>query len=140
MVGVPSDKLARLFYRCAIERIREAKVLIKSDQKTAGAIYLAGYGVECILKALILNDTNPVDQGRVLQLFRGNKAHDFNWLKDLYLRSGGAQIPANMAIELSRVSSWSTAMRYVPRTYGINEIISFIRSVDAIMAWACGRL
>ena len=38
------------------------------------------------------------------------------------------------------VGNWSTAMRYVPRNYEVKEVIAFIRSADAIIAWAKGRL
>lgn len=53
-MGVPKSKHARLFYRCALHRRDEAKILRKADPRTTGAVYLAGYSVECILKALIL--------------------------------------------------------------------------------------
>ena len=50
---MPSDPDARLFYRAADRRLTEAEVLRKAAQ-TTGAVYLAGYGVECKLKAVIL--------------------------------------------------------------------------------------
>jgi HEPN domain-containing protein len=43
---------ARLFRRCALQRFRESEVLFEAGY-TTGAVYLAGYGVECILKALV---------------------------------------------------------------------------------------
>jgi len=52
-MAVPSSIEARLFYR-ASQRFDEAQVLLEAV-RTTGAVYLAGYGIECILKALILS-------------------------------------------------------------------------------------
>ena len=53
-MAVPRGKEARLFYRCAKQRSGEARVLQAAFMPT-GAVYLAGYSVECILKALIFS-------------------------------------------------------------------------------------
>lgn len=59
---------ARLFYRCAIRRYVEAAVLLKAGF-TTGAVYLAGYGIECTLKALVLANVPPGARSRVLKSF-----------------------------------------------------------------------
>ena len=43
-MAVPRTKEARLFYRCAKQRLVEARVLQKAFMPT-GAVYLAGYSV-----------------------------------------------------------------------------------------------
>ena len=43
-----------------------------------GAVYLAGYSVECILKALIFSVVPLVQIEAVLGSFRGVRAHDYN--------------------------------------------------------------
>lgn len=48
---IPSSSDARLFYRCAYLRFEEAQVLMRAGY-TTGAVYLAGYSVECMLKAM----------------------------------------------------------------------------------------
>ena len=53
-MAVPGSSDARLYYRCAFQRYEESQVLIEAGY-TTGAVYLAGYGIECILKALVLN-------------------------------------------------------------------------------------
>jgi hypothetical protein len=35
--------------------------------------------------------------------FRGGKAHDYGWLRALYLREGGARIPREIATHFSLV-------------------------------------
>ena len=52
-MAIPRGPEARLFYRCAIQRHEESVVLLEAGY-TTGALYLAGYSVECILKSLVL--------------------------------------------------------------------------------------
>ncbi len=93
-MGTPASKDARLFYRCALQRFQEAKILRKADQ-TTGAVYLAGYGVECTLKSLILL---PVAKHQTtLRSFRGGRAHDYQWLRQQYLDNGGPRFPGPIA-------------------------------------------
>ena len=68
-----------------------------------GAVYLAGYGVECALKALILSLTPASRIEAILATFRGNKAHDYNQLKSWYRRKGERRRPKR-SIEPSRSS------------------------------------
>jgi hypothetical protein len=43
----------RRFYRVLTQRFNDVLLLLEMDRKTA-AVYLAGYSIECMLKALIL--------------------------------------------------------------------------------------
>jgi len=67
-MGMPHSRDARLFCRSATQRFAEAQILRKADQ-TTGAVYLAGYGVECMLKALILDTLPNTRQAAMLQSF-----------------------------------------------------------------------
>ena len=58
----------------------EAQFLLDHDYTTA-AVYLAGYGVECALKALLLSIVPVREQAAIIQTFRGTRAHDFLWLR-----------------------------------------------------------
>ena len=49
-MAVPHSSEARMFYRCAWQRLDEGELLL-THQMTVAAVYLAGYGVECMLKA-----------------------------------------------------------------------------------------
>jgi hypothetical protein len=73
-MGLPASQKARVFYRSAFYRFDEARILWKAIdfQMTSGPVYLAGYGIECILKALILNSLSAVEQKEMLREFRGN--------------------------------------------------------------------
>ena len=87
---MPHDIEARLFFRSAKERLEDADVLYDAEPKrTTGTVYLAGYSVECALKALILASEPASRHEETLDSFRGAKAHSFDWLREQYqLRTG----------------------------------------------------
>ena len=91
-MGIPSSSEARRFYRCALQRYEEARVLRKADL-TTGAVYLGGYAIECALKALILDAVPRAKRTDTLSSFRGNLAHDYEWLRYKYRSLGGASFP-----------------------------------------------
>lgn len=137
-MAVPSSKEARFFYRCAHERYEDAKILLRAE-RTTGAVYLAGYGVECILKSLVLSVVPPGNVARTLQSFRGNQAHDYEWLRNLYLTNGGHPIPRGVNGHLAFVDGWSTDLRYLPGTLREADADAFLRAAEAIIHWAVGR-
>jgi HEPN domain-containing protein len=137
-VATPKSSQARRFFRRATQRRDEARVLFKSELHT-GAVYLAGYGVECMLKALILEITLPARDDEVLALFRGAKAHDYNQLKAWYRERGGAVPPRSLNPAFTIVSDWSTDLRYSTASLKQEDAQEFLDAVDAIMEWAAGR-
>src|SRR5438552_14504281 len=138
-MAVPSSRDARLFYRCAAERYEDAEILLRAE-RTTGAVYMAGYGIECILKALILSVIPPGNIAATLQSFRGNRAHDYDWLRDLYRSTGGTSFPRDVNQNFTLVNYWSTDLRYVPRTLREVEAEAFLKAAEAIIHWARGRL
>jgi HEPN domain-containing protein len=138
-MGKPSSADARLFYRCAIRRFEEAQVLFKAEY-TTGAVYLAGYGVECILKVLLLTVVPAKQRGAVLQSFRGAKAHEYDWLRSQYLEKGGARFPREINKHFTLVNDWSTDLRYLPRQVGMADAESFLKATEAILQWAQERI
>ena len=55
--------------------------------------HLAGYSVECMLKALILSAVLQAQEAELLRMFHGARAHDYEWLLHLYVEKGGARMP-----------------------------------------------
>lgn len=137
-MGVPSSPEARRFYRCAIQRYEEARVLRKAEL-TTGAVYLAGYAIECILKSLILDSAPRSGRDDVLASFRGNVAHDFEWLRARYLDHGGARLPKAITRDFTLAASWSTELRYVPRGIGPVDADAFLNAAASILDWAKER-
>lgn len=71
----------RRFLITALQRFGEAEFLLENHYTTA-SVYLAGYSVECMLKALILSSEVSSRHPATLESFRGAKAHHFEWLKE----------------------------------------------------------
>jgi HEPN domain-containing protein len=138
-MGIPGSIEARLFYRCAFLRHEDAQVLLRAEH-TTGAVYLAGYGIECILKALLLSALAPASRSSMLQTFRGARAHDFEWLRTHYLQSGGARFPREVNRDFTLVNDWTTDLRYLPRTLRIEDAEAFLAAAAKIIHWADGRL
>jgi HEPN domain-containing protein len=145
IVGMPRSMDSRLYYRAALQRFEDAEFLLEGN-RTTGAVYLAGYSVECILKALILSGVPEKRNAEMVALISGKsgqgaRPHDFEWLKwqyeDLPRRRG---VLGEISKEFARVNSWSTAMRYMPGTAPHRDAREFLRAAKRIIDWASGRL
>src|SRR4051812_11082661 len=126
-MAIPRSTKARLFYRCALQRYEEAKILLEAGKPT-GAVYLAGYGIECMLKALVLSIVPQGQEDDVLRTFRGNRAHEYEWLRAVYRIRSGAAFPGEINQCFARVDTWSTDLRYEPGNLRDREAESFIRT------------
>ena len=103
-------------------------------------MYLAGYTVECLLKALVLASAAPNLRQELLAEFRGSRAHDIEWLGALYRRHTKAAISRDITRHLSRLASWSTDLRYATGLVKGREADEFMDSVVAVAAWADRRM
>ena len=138
-MALPRSKDARLFYRCAFLRYDEARVLFKAGYST-GAIYLGGYGVECMLKALILTADTEWARRETLHTFKGGRAHDFEWLRAEYAARGGPKFPREVARHMVVINGWTTTLRYKPANAETATARRFLNAVNAVIRWADGRL
>lgn len=138
-MAIPASSEARLYYRCALQRHDDAQVLLRAAH-TTGAVYLAGYSIECILKALVLADLRQADRTTMLNSFQGARAHHFGWLRTQYLENGGARFPRDITEAFTLVNDWSTDLRYLPRTLRSEEAEGFLAAAERILRWADGRL
>jgi hypothetical protein len=137
-MGLPAPTEARVYYRAAKQRYDDAQLLLQA-QRTTGAVYLAGYTVECLMKALVLASVPTRRRRELLREFRGTRAHNIEWLGALYRRHTGRVIPRDVRRHLARVASWSTDLRYVTGTLRQREAEEFMESV-VISTWADGRM
>ena len=138
-MGVPSSIEARRFYRCAEQRLEDAQILLRSE-RTTGAVYLAGYGIECILKSLILSVVAPGRTESVLQSFRGRRAHDYEWLRQQYSGNRGPDFPRAINMHFTFVSDWSTELRYTAGKMREDDAEDFLEAAKGIIEFAKGRL
>ena len=141
-MGIPRDKDAKRYYRAAGQRLEDATFLLDAARTTA-AVYLAGYCVECMWKALIITQVGK-DKEEVLDLFRGAGAHNYDWLRSLYVDKYGGKPPPKKDKDLVNafviVGSWRTDLRYDPGTMPEDDADAFLDAVRRIRSWADERL
>lgn len=138
-MGMPHDIEARRFYRVAYQRLEDGSLMLEKLGRPKGAVYLAGYAVECILKALLLAATPLHDRSVVARSFRGAIAHDLRWLRN-QLSARNVTMPLRVKQELTYVESWSVELRYEPGEGGYEDAQQFTSSTRVILDWADGRL
>ena len=138
-MALPHSREAQLFYRTAKQRFEDAQFLLEGD-RTTGAVYLAGYGVECMLKALILNMAPRTSRAKILASFRGAKAHDFEWLQREYRKLHGPAFSQKVREYFVHVSTWTTDYRYRSGMIEHADAYDFLEAAEAIIKWADGRM
>ncbi len=139
-MALPRSKEARLFYQASIQRFDDARFLLEEGQRTTAAVYLAGYSVECILKAFILTVTTGNRRAEMLASFRGQRAHSFDWLKEQYQNNMRTDFPRDIARCFRTVSTWTTDMRYRSGRLDLDESVAFLQASETIIRWADGRI
>jgi HEPN domain len=138
-VGLPRALEAQPFYRAGRNRYDDAELLFHQKRYT-GAVYLAGYGVECMLKALILSVVPKAGRTAMVSNFRGRKAHDYEWLKWQLSKYWKGGTPAELSTHFSHVKVWSTDIRYDSTMFRYSHAKMFLDSAAEIIKWIDGRL
>jgi hypothetical protein len=136
-MGVPRDKEIRRYFQCAFQRHDDALVLLRAG-KTTGAVYLAGYAVECMLKALILSSIPPARRMAASRDFRGKKAHDYEELRRQYRKATKGRtidFPSEINQAFTLVGWWSTDLRYEVGLVLEREAIGFLMATKNILDW-----
>jgi HEPN domain-containing protein len=120
-------------------RIREAKALFAAEEYS-GAYYLAGYAVECALKACFAKGVKRYDfpeKGRTDKVF----IHDLPMLLKHVSLNGefeaDIKINAGLAASWEEVVKWSEASRYSVWTKNqADQLIAAISNrKDGVMPW-----
>jgi hypothetical protein len=129
---------ANVYRQAAIARLAEAEYLKAAHP--AGAIYLGGYVVECMLKWAICQRhrviylENLPDQKSAERL-TGTRGHDLEFLLDVsglrpLLKSN--KLLYNAFIQMS---IWSVALRYNPKAGDIRSAVRFLAGVRELRNW-----
>lgn len=130
----------RAFYKIAAQRWADANFLLSAGRTTA-AVYLAGYAIECALKALILNASPDKSRVSIVQGFRGKWAHDYDELRAIYVRiPNSTRFSQEVAARFSRVNGWGTDLRYQALPIALEDAVSFLEDSEAILAWVGDKL
>lgn len=132
---VPGSRNSLRFKRVAWQRFGHAEFLLEQlPDSGQTAVYLAGYCVECIFKAMILSRT-PANRPEEIP-----KTHKLERLRQQYYRVGGEQMPRSLVRDFARVGTWTVDIRYEPGIMQYAEARRFLDSVFDILKWAEGRL
>lgn len=127
----------RRFCRIAERRLEEAAVL-RHLGYNSGAVYLAGYAVECMLKALALAQIPLPQHDETVHEFRNRFGHDFESLRARYLSN--LRFPLEISRAFSSARTWSTELRYDDRSWRNEPTDKFLGDVRTIVNWCKGRL
>lgn len=133
------SKHVRYYVRAADLRLGDADFL-RTGGRLPGSVYLAGYAVECLLKALILALVDEHEQPDVMKHFHGGAGHDFDGLRSLYRRSRGANFSTEVNAAFIMVRSWETSLRYESRADLFEDADDFFDAIDVIIRWAKQRI
>ena len=137
-MSATNDPDVRRFRLVAVHRFEDAQILMRNNHNT-GAIYLAGYAVECALKWILLATISRNDRRDIMAEFRGNAGHNYEWLKSRYILAGGAAFPHKIIRAFSFVNVWSTDLRYDPKLRSPDEAELFLGNAEQILEWSKGR-
>jgi HEPN domain-containing protein len=133
-MSTPIRPIPRKFYRVAYQRFEEAEVLFEAGY-FIGAVYLAGYAVECMLKTLILDATPEKDHTLVETELRGQRAHQYEWLRHRYAQTNAPRFPSEIGQSLAFVRTWETSLRYTPGLGNRQDASRFLAEARKILAW-----
>jgi HEPN domain-containing protein len=139
-MAVPKAIEPRRFYHVALQRLEDAQLILNKLQRAPAAVYLAGYAVECILKAMILTSTPLAKHSAVLSEFRGARAHSIVWLRERLREAGAPSFPLEISRDLTFVSTWSVDLRYTPGIGDPDDAEQFVQAVERIVKFSDGRL
>ena len=128
------------FQKLANIRIQDAQVLLKTGVNSSGAYYLAGYAVECALKACIAKTTKegdwPPTQSEVQKMY----THSLKALLDLAISDeelNKSKTNVALTAHLAVVKDWSEQKRYEESTQLQAEtlIIAITDTKDGVLPW-----
>lgn len=125
------------------ERLADAQVLYAAS-RWRGAMYLAGYAIECLLKAKLMQIYDcrtlrelelELKRRSLLPAHRTVFTHQLETL--LSLAPGAHRLTQNheLARAFRNVNQWAPQWRYNPRQVNSAEAARFMSHVDKVMHW-----
>ena len=128
----------RVYRRAARQRLGDAQYLLASgdDARGTGAMYLAGYAVECGLKALHLSRLPPDGQAAAMKGYRTARSHGYEWLRRQCVAVPGGNVFTQTAQDLlADLDGWETRLRYNPASTPIRDARAFVVSAEQFLTW-----
>ena len=134
-----NDKLIRKMYGAAVHRLEAAEDLEQGHP--LDSLYLAGYAIECSLKALILSQTPKRSRQKTFtEEFRGSVAHDFESLNSK-LRLLKFHLPKEQLAKLRIANAiWSVDLRYESKLPMAKDLAAVLEFAKSFCAWVKERI
>lgn len=129
-------KAIQKFRRAAFQRLAAGEFLIENEFLLDG-IYLAGYSIECSLKALILQRTSArTFESTWTKITQGKKGHEFEFLKYVFRAPPiSGTMPEEVVEHFSRVHTWTTDLRYETFLPPYDEAAAILGAAHGIVDW-----
>ena len=130
------------------QRLADAKVLLNASQ-WRGAMYMAGYAVECLLKTRLMhiydckNLRELEDLLRQRSILPANRTVFTHQLEDLLrLTPGYNRLMRNreMLPLFNKVNQWTPNWRYISKPTNRREATEFMTSIENFMRWVNNNL
>ncbi len=143
LVDKPFEGSPKSYMRAATQRAEAAKALLDipgARDFGLDAIYLAGYTVECCLKALILERTPTKKRKKALEeISSGSTCHNYDFLlRELKLKGVTVPPPIRESLESTK-KEWNTRLRYHGTRVPYNEASEFFENAWRVFTWVEGR-
>ena len=134
-------KLSRIkvavFHQCAEDSFQDAKILLESKKrrKKNGAVYLAGFSLECDLKYSVfsLQKYNSVTKEQAKK-FKHNLRELYEMIKPRITKKNPYRvIPQDIDTAFTRVDdTWDNDLRYVSGAIEQDEARKFVEAVEKL--------
>lgn len=124
-------------------RLEDARALFNAA-RWRGAMYMAGYGVECLLKTKLMqiyscNNLNELEEELQRRSLLSRRMSVFTHHLELLLRltQGFERLRQNRALwpEFNIVNRWIPAWRYTVNVSNHQDAEDFLEAVDNIINW-----
>ena len=116
----------------------EAELILEKVELPAASVYLAGYGVECLLTALLVERTPEAERPELIGTLKTQFGHSVTRLRT-GLAGRGVRVPPGLSGDPVAIASWSPDLRYEPGPGDIASAELFLRAAARIVTWADGR-
>jgi hypothetical protein len=127
--------------RAALKRLNDAKALLDAGPGHArGAAYLAGYAIECKLKAIAMEAFGCWTLQALADRLKVNEQDVYTHglealLRHLPLYNNFKRSPVWRTDFAARVNTWKVSWRYDPHDWSQSEAQDFVASVERVYKW-----
>lgn len=133
-MSLESNPDARVYYIPARRRLEDARILLDNNRRD-GARYLAGFAVECLLKALILAQSTPRQRPTLVTRLKGEFGHDLDALRKEIARRGLHPGDAELQA-FRRLATWDNNDRYDPQLQSQEVAEATCTAAELLFGWA----